>query len=558
MKVLRLLPFIILFTFPTFSQSVYAPLNENYNHFVDRQEILGGELSNEVHTSFKPFTRQSVYKMAKLLEQDSLAKLSKRDHFNINYLKHDNWEWADSTDTVGNSKRAILKVFYRKKNALLHYRHPEFEIQANPVFNGWGGKEKNGLETNFLNSRGAEIRGMVNKKIGFYSVVTTTQALFPAYTRENIAAFRAVPGEAYYKPYQTNGVDYYSARGYITFKLTKNIQLQFGHDRNFIGNGYRSLILSDYTAPYTFAKIQTKIWKFQYTNLYAQLFYNTSIGKDTTYSRKFLSMHHLSLNIGKHLNVGVFESIMYTRQNNQFDVNYMIPIIFYRYVETYMGSSDKVTLGMDFKLNFARHVSVYGQLILNEFKINEIRSGNGWWGNKYGYQLGFKYIDVAGVKNLDLQMEANVVRPYTYTSLDGTASYSHYNQPLAHPYGANFIEVLGILRYQAHKRVHIQLKGIITRVGYDDTQSNNGSNILKPYVKVVANNPYGNYTTQGITTNIGYGELSVTYMVRHNLFFDVAGMMREQITDKNDPSFRRSTIFGCAGLRLNLWNRPKN
>jgi hypothetical protein len=560
MKQTHLLPFVLLFCLKSYSQSVFAPLNQDYSHFIDRQEIISGKVSNEVHTSFKPFLRQSVYKMTEQVEKDSSVNLSKRDKFNMKYLKDDNWEWADSADTAGNSKKALLKVFYQKKNAFLQYRHPYFEVQANPIFYEMGGKERNGTQTNYMNSRGLELRGMIDKKIGFYTAMTTTQAIFPSYVNERIFNGRQsyIPGEGYFKPYKVNGVDYYSARGYITFKATKHIQLQLGHDRNFVGNGYRTFILSDFTAPYTFAKIQAKVWKFQYTLMFANLFYNTNIGKDTTYSRKFMTFHHLSLNVGKHLNVGFFESIIYNRENNQFDPNYMVPVIFFRYVETYMGSSDKVTLGFDFKLNFARHFSTYGQIVLNEFKINELKNGNGWWGNKYALQLGLKYIDVGGVKNLDLQLEGNLARPYTYSSVDGKNSYSHYNQPLAHPQGANFVEMVALLRYQAHKRVFIQLKGILTRIGYNDTTTNYGSNILIPYANVVTTREYGNYITQGIATNIGYAELNITYMIRHNLFLDLTGMVREQITDKDDPALRRSTLFGSMALRLNMWQRPND
>ena len=47
--------------------------------------------------------------------------------------------------------------------------------------------------------------------------------------------------------------------------------MQLGHDRNFIGNGYRSLILADYSTPYFFLKLNTRIWKFNYQNLFAEL-----------------------------------------------------------------------------------------------------------------------------------------------------------------------------------------------------------------------------------------------------------------------------------------------
>ena len=91
---------------------------------------------------------------------------------------------------------------------------------------------------------------------------------------------------------------------------------------------------------------------------------------------------------------------------------------------------------------------MYGQLLLDEFKLSEVRAGDGWWGNKFGFQLGGKYIDAFNIKNLDLQLEHNRVRPFTYSHGDSVANYTHYNMPLAHPLGANFQEVIGIARYQ--------------------------------------------------------------------------------------------------------------
>ncbi len=542
-------------SFSAFSQSVYVPLVKEYNHLIDRQEILNGSISNVVHTSFKPYSRANVYKMTNAVAKDTVRNHSKVDLFNESYLKDDNWEWADSTDTEGNSKKPLLKHFYKKKNSSFNYLHPDFEIQANPVFYLMGGKEKESVGTNFINTRGVEVRGSINKRIGFYSIMTTTQALYPNYVRDRINTIgqRAVPGESYFKAYKVNGVDFFSARGYFTFKATKNVHFQFGHDRNFIGNGHRSLILSDYSSPYLFGKIQTKIWKINYTNLYAQSFYNTNIGKDTTYPRKFMTLHHLSVNIGKHLNIGLFESIVYTRTNNQFDLNYLNPLIFYRYAETYMGSSDKATLGFDFKWNFLKQLSLYGQVVLNEFRIGEIKSGKGWWGNKQAFQIGLKYLNVGGINNLDLQFETNVVRPYMYTSVDGKANYAFYNQALAHPMGANFVEFIGILRCQPQKRINTVAKVILTRVGLDKTTDIYGSDIFKPYSTVVATRPYGNYITQGVTTNIAYLEMNVSYMVRHNLFIDLNALLREQFADnKTLGAYRKSTNFASLGIRYNF------
>jgi hypothetical protein len=67
------------------------------------------------------------------------------------------------------------------------------------------------------------------------------------------------------------------------------------------------------------------------------------------YPEKFMAFHHLTFNIGKKLNIGVFESIVFSPQdsvnNNSFDFGYLNPVIFIRAIEQQFGSSDNALLG---------------------------------------------------------------------------------------------------------------------------------------------------------------------------------------------------------------------
>ncbi len=98
-----------------------------------------------------------------------------------------------------------------------------------------------------------------------------------------------------------------------------------------------------------------------------------------------------------------------------FDFSYLNPVIFLSAAQQENGSPDKTTIGFDFKANIAHKAQLYGQLLFNEFVWNQIKHySDGWWGNKQGLQFGVKYIDLFKVKNLDLQVEMNLMRPYTY------------------------------------------------------------------------------------------------------------------------------------------------
>jgi hypothetical protein len=88
---------------------------------------------------------------------------------------------------------------------------------------------------------------MIANKIGFSASIVDNQERDPMYVQAWENKFKSVPGAGYYKDFKGTGFDYFDARGYFTFNITKYIDVAFGYDRNFIGNGYRSLFLSDFS-----------------------------------------------------------------------------------------------------------------------------------------------------------------------------------------------------------------------------------------------------------------------------------------------------------------------
>ena len=101
-----------------------------------------------------------------------------------------------------------------------------------------------------------------------------------------------------------------------------------------------SLFLDDFGNNYLFLKLNTKIWKLNYQNLFMELMPQFRKDKgDVLLDRKYAAMHHLSMNVTKWLNVGLFEGIVFGRTNH-FDFQYLNPIIFLRHIEGTVGSPD--------------------------------------------------------------------------------------------------------------------------------------------------------------------------------------------------------------------------
>ncbi len=551
------------------AQGTYTPLNRGDYHLTDRYEVLSGRIDPSIHSTLKPYNRAFAIQFIDSLPKDVV--ITKADSFNLHYLNIDSWEW--SNDSSAESKKPVLKYFYEKQADAYSVNIKDFDLHINPVLyfvagSGAGNKQSN---YTYQNTRGIEVRGRIAKRVGFYTFFADNQGAYANYVNDKIAYYTPdssvnpiVPYESFSKTFKTNGYDYITGRGYITFELVKKyIDLQFGYDKNFIGNGYRSLVLSDIGAPYTFVKINTRIWKFHYQNIFSQMTAST-FGANTTYPKKYSAFHHLSLNIGKNFNIGFFESIIFgtsdSTKQGTFNIAYVNPVIFYRAVEQSNGSSDNSLLGFDFKYNFMRHFSLYGQFVIDEMKFQDVKNQTGWWGNKQAMQLGLKYFNALGIKNLDLQAETNVVRPYMYQHANDYTSYTHYNQPLAHPMGANFTEILAIVRYQPLPRLMLQGKVFYTVWGDDSTttvnnmQNNNGGDIFKSYTPIAQANTYNNKIAQGIRTNIFFTSLQATYQVRHNLFVDLTYIYRNQVSQMASKTY--STSYVSCGIRLNI--QPRN
>ena len=549
--------YFFFFLIPCFSvaQSNYAPLNEDYYHWIDRYEVKSGRIFPELFTTLKPYKRSAIIGFIDSLKTSGEFK-SSSDQFNYEYLTNDNWEWSGAT--TNDSPRPVLRHFYKKKSDLYSVSTEDFDLHLNPVAYLGAGKDSRRDELLFINTRGVEVRGMVDKKIGFYTYLTDNQALLPSYVADQVSANGVIPHEGYWKPYKKGeGVDFLQARGYITFEATKSINLQFGHDRFFIGNGYRSLIFSDFSPPALFLKGNVKVWKLNYLFLLNQMTADNQARQNGIfrgYPNKFVALHHLSINIGKKLNVGVFESVIFSSDDSvgtqHFRLEYLNPIIFYRAIEQQNGSSDNVLLGMDFKWNAVKNVSFYGQFMLDEFVIDNIREGNGWWANKFAVQAGGKYVDAFGLSNLDLQGELNLIRPYTYSHHTAYGSYSSYKQPIAHPLGANLHELVGIVRYQPLGRLNVTARLVLTKIGRDTTGVNWGSDILK--ANSTREKEFDNTIAQGISNDILFGSLTASWQMKHNLFVDASIILRQ--SKSPEAFYNNNTSITCLALR---WNIPQ-
>lgn len=539
------------------AQTTHIPLWAKENWFLTRLEIKAQKNPDLNLSTVKPYMRKVYVGVAdsfrnQLMAGQNPANLTKIDQYNLNRFQANNKEYSSyNADRIPDwkPKKSFGDYFFPTKGNLLEVNTKDFYLSVNPVFGGQLGKETDYDNTLFVNSKGATFRGLIARKIAFDFFVTDNQERGPLQFRQFHQKTGAVPGAGFWKNFKTEAFDYFDARGSIGTNVTKYVNLQFGYDKNFIGNGYRSLFLSDFSNNALFFKINTRIWKLNYTNLYMELFPTFKDRSEVLLDKKYATKHHLGINVTKWLNVGLFESVVFGRPN-RFEFGYLLPVIFLRSLEQQNGSPDNANIGIDFKANVLKTLQVYGQVMLDELNIKKIREDKTWWGNKTGFQLGAKYIDAFGLDNLDLQLEWNRIRPFTYSHYDSVASYTHYRQPLAHPLGANAREVIGIVRYQPMPKLYITAKIISFKQGLDSAGFNFGSNPLRTYYDG-RSREYGYEMFSGNPAKCLNFSALVSYELLENLFLELSGAVRRYTVNEMTESRTQTSI----GLRWNMFRR---
>ncbi|MFP4288259.1 MAG: hypothetical protein ACLFQS_03295 [Bacteroidales bacterium] len=563
-----------------FSQSVFLPSNHPWHDFIQRMEIKNGASSRQFHEMIKPLPAKA---MVEFLEKtDSTSEhLTKTDQYIIQNILQQNIEWTKRDPD--SSTISLPWNIYRTPSDFYRTMNEDFFLAINPVINLSYGREKGSDSWNYQNTRGIEMRGMINQKVGFYSFITDNQARFPVYVNEKINDQQgAIPGEGWNIPFGNRGYDFFSARGYITFQAAKNIGFQFGQDRNFLGSGKRSLLLSDYSQNYLFLKINTQAGRFHFQNLFARLVdfpLRTYGGR--MYDPKYMAAHTLSIKITPQFEVGFFENVVFGRSDTlskrNFDLHYLNPIIFYRAAEHHIGDPDKIALGTTWRWITPWKMAFYGQIYLDDFHIGDIRNdidsllvsvglrkerkfeNYASFRNKFGLQAGIQFADFMRIKNLDLRIEANRVRPFTYShyATDGSdlrpaSSYSHYSQALAHPLGANFGEILLETTWRPHPNLNFQSHFFWAKQGMNQDGKNYGQNILLDYTLREAD--YGHVFLQGKTRYWMMADVSASWQIKPDVWIDVNYTLRNEQTQSEQIVDNNSGMF-FLGLRVNAVKR---
>tara|TARA_B100000963_G_scaffold96486_4_gene83310 strand:+ start:1861 stop:3243 length:1383 start_codon:yes stop_codon:yes gene_type:complete len=342
---------------------------------------------------------------------------------------------------------------------------------------------------------------------------------------------------------------------YSQYSSNKFITSEVGFGRHFIGEGYHSLLLSDFGESYPYLKLITEFGGVQYFNLYTT-FINpnmTDVGR-----KKHSTIHYLNYDLTKNINIGIFESILWQSKGEEeyrgFELAYLNPVIFYRPVEfSKQSRKGNALMGATFNMKYKKLI-FYSQLLLDDLNISRQKDADesytsGFFQNKFGYQLGVK----GKVNSFDYLFEFNQVQPYTYAHKIVLQNYSHMNQALAHPYGANFREFVSVFKFNKNNWIY-KLTGKYVKIGLDSIDTHYGQNIFMSDFNASTGGEYsyGNYNGQGVQTQVLSIETEIAYKLD---WFTVFGNMYFRLQNSN--LFEENIVLCTVGIRTFFFSKYK-
>ncbi len=288
------------------------------------------------------------------------------------------------------------------------YIDPVFDFRYNRLPNLNTGEHIGG----YTNTRGFFVQAKLGENVFFNSSFYENQAVLPAYYENLYDVKGNIPGYARVKKLSKfSEFDYANAYGNISFRPIKCLNFTLGYDRLFVGDGYNSVILSDFSAPMPYIKTSFKFGKWEYVNLVTKLTQFAGNVENADKINKIATYNFLIFNPQNDWQFTFFEQSVIDYKNRNFAEGLVrgIPIV-REFIWT--TNDDNIKLGTNISYGNSKIGIFYSQAVFSAVKqiVNNQDSTNiiQTYQCNVDLQLGYKNHNLFNVKGLFFLAEANL------------------------------------------------------------------------------------------------------------------------------------------------------
>lgn len=359
-----------------------------------------------------------------------------------------------------------------RNDHLIEVRESDFTLMGDFAFNLEAAAQRdNQGRRNFTNTRGFNFSGTVGERFFFASSFYENQSIFPSYM-DSVVSERgdfnnpldpergSVPGFGRWKSFNTStsyDYDYTLATGYVGLVINNLSFIMFGQDKQFVGYGYRSVLLSDAAAPYPMLRTHLSFFKgrLTYTTTWAVLQYLERVApinysnKEALFRRIGGRFSYVHFQPNHWFGVGLFDGSTWGWKRNArpASVEYYLP---HTLIYSGQGIINRI-VGFNGNVSPTSFLSVYGQ-----FAMNFSAGGNAWQGGvkifnlPAGLEMRTEYNQVSqGFYHAAADPQQNrtlVSEPFQQGTFVQNY-YQHNDAMLGHPIGVEMREWIVRLQY---------------------------------------------------------------------------------------------------------------
>jgi hypothetical protein len=420
----------------------------------------------------------------------------------------------------------------------------DLQFRLNPLMDFTYGQEKGADDYLYRNTRGFMISGSSYGKISFSTAFYENQGRFPSWVVERYTQRSVVPGQGAAKAFGTNAWDFAWSEGHLMAEALPGLLLETGYGKTFFGDGYRSLLQSDYAFVHPWLGYRYYHGRFFIASqVHSYIDRVKPDGGLRGTPRKTSSWHYLGYR-NPWMEISLLEANLYSNPDSSdrfhWQAEFFNPLPF---INSFAGRGNNL-YGINLKIVPVPSLQFYGQLLLDELDSKKLLHSR-TLKNKTGFQAGIKYFDVFSVTNLYLQVEYNQVRPWAYAAGRVSQSWTHYNEPLQHPLGANFRELALMLDYRLGRFI---INSAYTLAVQGSTGTGNGTGIEL----ITPSTPASTGLLEDYTFTIRNAELGLNWLLNPawNLQLGINFHYREK---KNEIFHQSAQVFSIS-LRTGLGN----
>ena len=216
------------------AKSEYDSINTSLKNYQDK------EFSSQLNI---PFTHQGYAKFDR-----SLNLIGTNSHTASKPFMYEDIEQYHDFKAAKEALKKEGNSWWTKKlfnEHLVQIQSDDYWFTLDPIFDFQVGRDSDAdFNTTFNNTRGFYVQGGLGKKLSFSASVYESQGRFAQYFNEYAESLKAfgpdpaiITGRGIGKGFKDDAYDYPVAEAYLSFTPAKFINVQFGHGKNFIGDG---------------------------------------------------------------------------------------------------------------------------------------------------------------------------------------------------------------------------------------------------------------------------------------------------------------------------------